>query len=376
MFKNLKLKDYDFKLIIFVVSLNIIGIMAVSSANSSYTQKMLLGSVLGFFLMIVISLFDYKIILKFYWVWYLFAIGMLVLVLLAGESGGGATRWFEIAGIRFQPSEMVKIILIIFFAQFIMKYKERINSIVFLISFLLLAGVPIFLIVSQPDLSNTIVITVIILMILFVGGISWKYVAAAFVVFVPSVIVFLSIVLKEGQTLIDNYQRKRILSFIYPEKYVDDAYQQTNSIIAIGSGQLLGKGLNNNEISSLKNGSYIIQPETDFIFAVIGEELGFLGTALVILLFFLVVIECLMIARKTTDTAGRLIAVGMATLIGIQSFFNIGVATFILPNTGLTLPFVSYGLTSIVSLYIGMGFVLNVGLRSRVLKDKDNISFF
>ncbi len=376
MFKNLKLKDYDFKLIIFVVSLNIIGILAVSSANSSYTQKMLLGSVLGFFMMIVISLFDYKIILRFYWVWYLFAIGMLVLVLLAGESGGGATRWFEIAGIRFQPSEMVKIILIIFFAQFIMKYKDRINSIVFLISFILLAGVPVFLVVSQPDLSNTIVITVIILMILFVGGISWKYVVAAFAVFVPSVIVFLSIVLKEGQTLIDNYQRKRILSFIYPEKYVDDAYQQTNSIIAIGSGQLLGKGLNNNEISSLKNGSYIIQPETDFIFAVIGEELGFLGTALVILLFFLVVIECLMIARKTTDLAGRLIAVGMGTLIGIQSFFNIGVATFILPNTGLTLPFVSYGLTSIVSLYIGMGFVLNVGLRSRVLKDKDNISFF
>ncbi len=376
MFKNLKLKDYDFKLILFVAALNIIGILAVSSANSSYTQKMLLGSVLGFFLMIVISFFDYKIILKFYWVWYLFAIGMLVLVLLAGESGGGATRWFEIAGIRFQPSEMVKIILIIFFAQFIMKYKDRINSIVFLISFLLLAGVPIFLVVSQPDLSNTIVITVIILMILFIGGISWKYIVAAFVVFVPSVIVFLSIVLKEGQTLINDYQRKRILSFIYPEKYVDDAYQQTNSIIAIGSGQLLGKGLNNNEISSLKNGSYIIQPETDFIFAVIGEELGFLGTAIVILLFFLVVLECLMIARKTTDTAGRLIAVGMATLIGIQSFFNIGVATFILPNTGLTLPFVSYGLTSIVSLYIGMGFVLNVGLRSRALKDKDNISFF
>jgi len=376
MFKNLKLKDYDFKLIFLVLCINTIGILAVGSANSSLQQKQILGTVLGVFLMVVVSLFDYKVILKFYWLWYAIEIVLLAGVLLAGSKTNGSTRWFEIAGIRFQPSETAKIILIIFFAQFIMKYRDRINSIVFLLSYILLCALPLALIFKQPDMSTTITISVILIVIIFIAGISWKYIVAAVVVFVPSVIVFLSIVLKEGQTLIDNYQRKRILSFIYPDKYTDNAYQQVNSVIAIGSGQLLGKGLNNNEISSLKNGSYIIEPETDFIFAVIGEELGFLGSLTVIILLFLIALECFLIGRKTSDKAGRVIAVGIGTLIGIQTFFNIGVATFLLPNTGLTLPFVSYGLTSLVSLYIGIGFVLNVRLRYKTNKDKDNISFY
>lgn len=376
MFKNLKIKDYDFKLIFLVLCINVLGILAVGSANSSLQTKQILGSVLGFFLMIVVSLFDYNVILKFYWVWYFVCIGLLGAVMVAGGTGGGATRWFEIAGIRFQPSEVAKIILIIFFAQFIMKYRDKINNIMFLVSYAVLCGIPLVLIVLQPDLSTTIVIALILLVLLFVAGISWKYIVAAFAIFVPSIVVFLSIVLKEGQNLINDYQRNRILSFIYPEKYVDDAYQQTNSVIAIGSGQLLGKGLNNNEISSLKNGSYIIEPETDFIFAVIGEEMGFIGSLAVILLLFLIVLECFLVARKATDKAGRLIAVGVGTLIGLQTFFNIGVATFILPNTGLTLPFVSYGLTSLISLYIGIGFVLNVRLRSKPARDRKEFSFY
>lgn len=375
MLKNLKIKDYDFKLIFLVLCINTIGILAVGSANSSLQQKQILGSVLGVFLMIVVSLFDYNVILKFNWIWYFIELALLGGVLVAGSSGGGATRWFEIAGIRFQPSETAKILLIIFFAQFIMKYKEKINSIVFLTSYFLLCGIPLALIFLQPDMSTTIVITLILLIILFVAGIDWKYILAAFVIAIPSVIVFLSIILKEGQNLINDYQRNRILSFIYPEKYADNAYQQLNSVIAIGSGQLLGKGLNNNEITSLKNGSYIIEPETDFIFAVIGEELGFIGSIAVIILLFLIVYECFLVARKSSDIAGRVIAVGIGSLIGIQTFFNIGVATFILPNTGLTLPFVSYGLTSLVSLYIGIGFVLNVRLRSKIPRDRKDFTF-
>ena len=133
--------------------------------------------------------------------------------------------------------------------------------------------------------------------------------------------------------------------------------------MAIGSGELFGKGLNNNEISSVKNGNFISEPQTDFIFAIVGEELGFAGGCLVVGLLSLITMECLMIARKAKDIAGMLIAAGMATVIGFQSFMNIGVATGIVPNTGIPLPFVSYGLTSLVSLYIGMGFVLNVRLQ-------------
>ena len=136
-------------------------------------------------------------------------------------------------------------------------------------------------------------------------------------------------------------------------------------MMAIGSGQLWGKGLYNSEATSMKNANYIIEPQTDFIFAVAGEELGFVGTFMIILLLFLIVLECILIARKAKDLSGRLICCGMATLIAFQAFINICVATGLMPNTGIPLPFVSYGLTSLVSLYIGMGFVLNVGLQPK-----------
>ena len=375
MFKKLKITDYDFRLIAYIIAINIIGNLAVGSANPTYVKKELLGSILGFFLMVVVSLFDYNVILKFHWLWYFICCGLLGAVLVAGSSSHNATRWFEIAGIRFQPSETAKIMLIIFFATFIMKYREKINSLVFLVSYFVLCALPMGLIYKQPDMSTTIVIAVILITILFVSGISWKLVIGAITVAIPSSIVFLSMILKEDQTLLEDYQRKRVLSFFYPEKYVDNAYQQANSVIAIGSGGLLGKGLNNNEITSLKNGRYIIEPETDFIFSVIGEELGFVGCIAVIILLFLIVIECFLIARRVHDAAGRAICVGMGTLIGIQTFFNIGVTTFILPNTGLTLPFVSYGLTALVSMYIGMGFVLSVRLHSKPPRDKREVSY-
>ena len=133
--------------------------------------------------------------------------------------------------------------------------------------------------------------------------------------------------------------------------------------MAIGSGQLSGKGYNNDETTSVKNGNFVSEPQTDFIFAIIGEELGFVGCCVVIFLLLLIVIDCILIGLKAKDTGGRIICGGMAALIGIQSFINISVATLILPNTGLSLPFVSYGLTSVVCFFMGIGFVLNVGLQ-------------
>ena len=135
--------------------------------------------------------------------------------------------------------------------------------------------------------------------------------------------------------------------------------------MAIGSGQLWGKGLNNSEATSLKNAEFIIEPQTDFIFAVAGEELGFVGTAAIIVLIFLIVADCIFIASRAKNLSGRLICCGMAALIGFQSFVNICVNTGLMPNTGIPLPFVSYGLTSIVSLYIGIGIVLNIGLQAK-----------
>ena len=181
--------------------------------------------------------------------------------------------------------------------------------------------------------------------------------------FLP-VAIFLAVAVQPNQPFLHDYQQDRILAWLEPEKYADDeSYQQLNSVMAIGSGQLSGKGYNNDATTSVKNGNFVSEPQTDFIFAIIGEELGFVGCCGVIFLLLLIVIQCILIGLKAKDTGGRIICGGVAALIGIQSFINISVATLILPNTGLSLPFVSYGLTSVVCFFMGIGLVLNVGLQ-------------
>ena len=164
---------------------------------------------------------------------------------------------------------------------------------------------------------------------------------------------------------IEQYQANRILAWIDPEKYAEAYYQQENSIMAIGSGQLWGKGLSNTEIASVKNGNFLIEEQTDFIFAIVGEEMGFAGAMAVLALILLIVFECLFMANRAKDLSGRLICVGMATLFAFQSFANIAVATAIFPNTGLPLPLISSGVSSLLSIYMGMGVVLNVGLQRK-----------
>lgn len=258
--------------------------------------------------------------------------------------------------------------MILFYAQFIMKYKEKLNTfkILFLCVGLMLPA--IFLVYKEPNLSTTILYCILFCVLIFVGGLNYKIIGGVLAVIVPSLAVAFYLVMQPGQQLIQNYQLTRILAWLNPEKYADaEAYQQLNSVMAIGSGQLWGKGLNNNVIASVKNGNFISEPETDFIFAVIGEEMGFVGSCVVIVLLMLIALECISIARTAKDTSGMIIASGMAAVIGFQSFMNIAVTTMIMPNTGIPLPFVSNGLTSLVSLFIGMGFVLNVRLQRKNL---------
>lgn len=364
MLKKYRVRDYDFKLIIMLIAITVVGILVIGSADRSYQSKQILGFVMGLFLMVVISLFDYSTFLNFYWIIYIGNLVLLLLVEFFGEKSNNAQRWVSIAGIRFQPSETAKILLILFYAQYIMKHKETISSLKTIISMLVLLSPPLLLIYRQPDLSTTIMIALLFCVLLFMGGLSYKIIFGVLAIAVPLFVIFLTLVLQPDQTLLKDYQQTRILAWLNPAEYsTSEGYQQENSKMAIGSGELFGKGLNNNEISSVKNGNFISEPQTDFIFAIVGEELGFAGGCLVVGLLFLITLECLLIARKAKDIAGMLIATGMATVIGFQSFMNIGVATGIVPNTGIPLPFVSYGLTSLVSLYIGMGFVLNVRLQ-------------
>jgi len=368
MFRQYKLRNYNFRLIIFVIALSVIGYFAVGSAQESVQQKQMFGIILGIVLMLFLSLIDYSVYRYLYWILYVFNIVLLALVLSPlGVEVNGSKRWINI-GFQFQPSELAKILLILFFSQFIMKYKDKINSPRILVTALILLAIPLYLVYEEPDLSTSIMIVITFCVMLFVGGLSYKYIFALLAVLVPAAVTFFAIILQpdSDSKLLEGYQVTRILAWLEPEKYADSAaYQQLNSITAIGSGQLFGKGLDNNVIASVKNGNFISEPQTDFIFAIVGEELGFIGGAGVVILVVLIVLECLLIARNSKDLAGSIAASGVAGLVGLQAFLNIAVATGLAPNTGIPLPFVSYGLTSLVSLYGAMGVVLNIGLQSK-----------
>ena len=365
MFANYRIKDYNFRLIIMLVAITVIGILSVGSAEKSLQSKQIYGFIIGFIVMVILSFIDYTKLLKLWWFIYAGTLFVLILVLTIGEVHGGAKRWLNI-GIAVQPSETAKIILILFYAQFIMKFKDKMKEVWVILLYVALMIPPLLLIAKEPDLSTTIVVFLVLCTVLFLGEIPYKYVLAVLGVAIPAAVLLFIYVLQPNQKLLDSYQQKRILAWLHPEQYeLEEAYQQLNSVMAIGSGQLTGKGLNNNVVNSVKNGNFISKPQTDFIFTIIGEELGFVGSAAVIILLIGIAVECFIIAYRSREISGRIVAGGMGALVGFQGMLNIAVATGLMPNTGIPLPFVSAGLTSMVSMYLGMGFVLNVGLQCR-----------
>ena len=375
MFKQYHLKDYRFRLVLYVSLLTIVGILVIGSAEEAVQNKQIRGFILGLLVMVAVSLMDYSVLLKLSWLFYGISIVLLLFVEFFGENIKGSQRWIKITdSFSFQPSEIVKIFLILFFAYFFMKKQEKINTFPVLFKSFLLTLVPCYLIVKQPDLSTTIVVFLIFLAMLYIAGLSYKIIFTALAVLIPATILGMSYILSMGAKATNiedvDYHLIRIYAWRFPDNplWSSRALQQQNSIMAIGSGQFSGKGLYNSDATSLLNGNFIAEAQTDFIFSVVGEELGFVGSIIIVVLLALIVIECILIARKARDLSGRLICCGIATLVGMQSFVNIAVATGLIPNTGIPLPFVSYGLTSLVSIYIGIGVVLNVGLQPKRYK--------
>ena len=364
--KPYHLKDVKFGLVISVIAISIIGIMVIGSAKQAVQGRQIIGLVAGVILMIILSMIDYVWLLNFYWILYGINIIALVCVKLFGTNVNGAQRWIDIGVTNFQPSELSKILVVLFFAKFLMNHEDDLSSAATILKAVGLIAPTLILIVLQPDLSTTLSIALVFCAMMYLAGLSYRFIGTLIAILVPVTIIFISIVVQPNQPFLHDYQQKRILAWLEPQKYAsDEAYQQNNAIMAIGSGQLTGKGLNNNTTTSVKNGNFISEPQTDFIFAIVGEELGFVGCCIVIGLLLLIVVQCILIGLRAQDLAGRIICCGVAAQIGFQSFINIGVATGILPNTGIPLPFVSYGLTSLISLYMGIGIVLNIGLQPK-----------
>lgn len=369
MFLDYNFRNYNYRLFLYILLLNTLGVLVIRSATNqdmSVVGKQIMGIVIGSGIIIGLSLIDYHRILTMSPVVYGGCAAILLAVLLVGVSRNNATRWIVLPGIgQIQPAEFVKIGLVIFFSWFFDKNQEKLNE----FRTLLLAGglylVLFFLIFQQPDLSTGLVTMVMFVCMLYVAGLSYRWIATALAVLIPSAALFIYLLQYNLVPFLKDYQVRRILAFVNKSGYAEANLQQDNSIMAIGSGMLNGKGLNNTTVATVKNGNFLSEEQTDFIFAVIGEELGFIGCSLVILVIALIVYECLMMAVKCRDMSGRLLCVGMASLIAFQSFSNIAVATGIFPNTGLPLPFISYGVSSLMSIDLGFGLVMNVGLQRK-----------
>lgn len=365
--KKYSLLDYNFKLLLLIAAAMALGTVIIVSVDDTKLAKQLIGvgaCVLG---MIVVSLVNYNFICKYYMVLYAINIVLLAVVKLLGTEIGGATRWFQISdSFTIQPSEFSKIILILCTAVFLEKHSDDLNKLKTLAKLALFLAIPIGLILIEPDLSTTICICATLFVVIFAAGLSLKIIGIAVLILIPFAGGFLWYIQQDNlpQFLVE-YQRNRILGFLYGSEYGSSQDQQNNSVMAIGSGQLTGKGISSSDVATVKDTNLISEQHTDFIFSAVGEELGFIGSVIIIAILLLIVLQCIRIARHSSDKKGMYIATGMAALVGFQTFINIGVATAILPNTGLPLPFISYGLSSLVSLCAGMGLVLNVNLQKK-----------
>ena len=345
MLRNYRLQNYNFKLVFNVLVLMAMSLLFIHSAKASYVPKQALGIIMGLGIIVVVSLIDYQVFTRNAEILYILNVIMLIGVKLFGKDVNGAKRWFSLGPLgTFQPSELSKVIMIIVVAAFLAKHQDDLNEPKVLGKLAVICGIPLLLILKQPSLSSTLDICFIILGI------------------------FLWYVQTPGQVLLEPHQVARIMSFLHPENYADStALQTSNSIMAIGAGGLFGKGFGSNTISNVcaSDVNLVSENQTDFIFSVIGEEFGFVGCVVLIIVFACLVYQCMNVAKKSGNLIGTYVAVGVACYMGFQSFINIAVATGTMPNTGQPLPFISYGLSSLMSASIAIGMVLNIYLQRK-----------
>lgn len=362
-------QNLDYILIGVVTILSVFGLVVITSAtrvnlgqDTTIVLKQLLFFIFGLVLMIISANIDYKELTKFNSLIYIGNIGLLILVLLIGNNVNGATRWISIGSIiTLQPSEFTKVLMIFFLATALSKNRNKINNLFFLILMSISVIIPILLIQLQPSLSASLVLVTIFIIQVYIAGISYKIIFHILMIILPIVFFIFYDVSKEVPLILDKillpHQFNRILSFVDPTRDPSLYYQTEKSISAIGSGEVWGKGLYNGTLNQL---SYLPEPHNDFIFSVIGEEFGFIGCILTLGLLLFITFRCIVIATATRDLLSQLITSGVAGMIAFQTFINAGVALGLVPNTGMSLPFVGYGGSAMWTNMIAIGLVLNI----------------
>ena len=358
--KSHGIKSVDYSLVVIILMLLCFGLVMVfsaSSANAHYAhgdatyffKKQLLWAVAGIVVMWIVSLFSYKKLRRYANLLFTVTIVMLLLVPLIGVEANGAKRWLGVGSLTFQPSEFAKLTLVLFLARSITYYPKRLDKLVDgYLRYMLVIIVISCLVLLQPHMSGAIVIAVGGCAVLFAAGFKLRYFITTVLCAIPALLAL---------AITSPYRFKRITSFLDPFSDVQgESWQIVQSLYAIGSGGLFGLGLGQSRQKFL----YIPEPQNDFIYAIICEELGFIGAVFVIFLFGLLIWKGIMIAKEAPDEFSSLTAAGITSLVAVQVLMNIAVVTSTMPVTGVPLPFFSYGGSSLVILLIEMGILLNI----------------
>lgn len=315
-----------------------------------YFKKQLLATALGLVVMYVVSRIDYHYWERFALPAYIFSLVLSALVLAVGDSYNGSKRWLSVGPLSFQPAEFAKVAVILFLAWFISNSRKKIQSIKSLMKVIVLV-LPIVALVGTNNLSTAIIILGIAVVLVFVASPSYIQFVSLGILGSAFVAVFLSV---------ESYRLERLMIWRNPEKY-EKGYQTLQGLYAIGSGGLFGTGLGN----SMQKLGFVPEAQNDMIFSIICEELGLVGAGMVLLLFLLMIWRFLIISHKSPDLFGSLIGAGILAHIAIQVILNVAVVTNTIPNTGITLPFISYGGTSVLFLLAEMGLALSVSRYAR-----------
>ena len=356
------LTNFDWKILLLIFAIAAVGVLNIHSASASYklagmsySVKQLYWFLIGLFLILATCSIDYHILEDLSYWFYGILILFLILVLAIGRTSMGATRWLHLGFFTMQPSEPMKIVITITFACFFSRNPPAgLLGLREIVKPLLLLSVPALLIAKQPDLGTAIMVCLVAATITLAVGVRWSTLLAFLLTAIPALYIAWNYVLR-------NYQKSRVLNFLNPERDpLKSGYHLIQSKIAVGSGGIAGKGFMKGTQSQLR---FLPEQHTDFAFSVFSEEWGFLGSIIVLILYFAIILWGINVAGRCNDRFGTLLAVGVTAMLFWHIVINIGMVIGLFPVVGVPLPFFSYGGTSMITSMIGAGILLNINMR-------------
>ena len=361
-----KLQSINYPLLGLIITLFFVGLAALYSISNGdfnswplkHSQRFILGLII-FFLVIF---FDLRLIFGYAYVIFFLSIISLAIIPFFGIESNGATRWINIAGISLQPSEFVKYTLILALAKYFHSINNDSSFIKTLIIPLIITIVPVLLVITQPDLGTALIILLGGISLFWISGLNYKY----FIVGVFSILCSLPVLWQ----YLKDYQKDRVLTFFNPERDpLGNGYHIMQSKIALGSGGIFGKGYMEGTQSHL---NFLPEMQTDFIFTMLGEELGFIGTLLLLLIYAALIMISIRLALKSRSLFSKYLSLGVCNVFFIYVFVNIGMVTGLLPVVGVPLPFISYGGSSMLAVMFGFGLLMNCYINRNIIIEKTN----